>query len=196
MRRATLPVSDVAIYREGDFPPELECQAVSFVRIAWPFAFAGEDRYETHLWPGWNTAHVVVAERGVLISYAAVIETTVECAGERYRTLGLSSVFTYPQFRREGYGGRVLEAATRYIGASGADVAMLWCDRALERFYARRGWSATRGSATLVGDRDAPTREDHGGHLVTRMMLFVSDRGRAARSAFESEPVYVGLYTW
>lgn len=187
---------EVEIYREGDFPPELECQAVSFVRIEWPFAFEGEARYETHLWRGWNTGHVVAAERGVLISYAAVIETIVELSGESYRTLGLSSVFTYPQFRREGYGGRVLEAATRYIEASGADVAMLWCSPGLERFYARRGWVPTGGSETLEGDRDAPKPEDHGRYPVTRMMLFVSDRGRAARSAFESEPVYVGPDTW
>ena len=110
--------------------------------------------------------------------------------------LNVSSVFTYPQFRREGYGRRVVDAATRLLEGSGADVGMLWCARELEGFYGRSGWAAGGASPTLVGERDRPVPEDHGGHAVLRMMLYVSEKGRAARAAFEREPVYVGPHTW
>ncbi len=61
------------------------------------------------MWRGWNPAHFVVEQEEVLISYATVIETTLDHAGETYKTLGLSSVFTYPPFRGEGHARGVVD---------------------------------------------------------------------------------------
>lgn len=188
-------MAQLLVYSENDFPPEIECQAVSFVRVQWSFVFSGEDRLNQHMWRGWNPAHFVIEEAGVLISYATVIETTVEHAGEAYRTMGVSSVFTYPSFRREGYGRRVVEELTSYIQDSEADIAILWCEPELENFYSKCGWVATR-SNTLVGTKENPRVADDPDYPNTRMMLFVSARGKAAHAAFEAEPLFVGAHTW
>ncbi len=181
------------VYHEDDFPPDLECQAVSFVRVVWPFVFSGGSRWERHLWRGsWNAVHFCIVENGVLISYAAVIETRVDHRGEGYRTCGLSSVFTYPPFRGEGHGRQVVDAATRHIRSGGADIAILWCERSLHNFYKEHGWVAVEGAPALIGAKDNPTIYDDPDHP---MMLFVSEKGEAGRWAFESEPWYVG-HTW
>ncbi len=99
---------------------------------------------------------------------------------------GLGNVLTYPSFRGRGYGRRILDAATRYIQTSDADVAALFCDPALEGFYSKSGWETIKGVATLTGAREAPTEYD-----ALRMMLFVSDRGRAGRGEFETQPLYI-----
>ena len=189
-------MAQLRVYRDNDIPPDIECQAVSFVRVQWSFAFSGENQLNRHMWRGWNPTHFVVEQKGVLISYATVIETTLDHAGETYETLGLSSVFTYPSFRGEGHGRRVVDAATHYSRERHADIAVLWCEPALERFYKRSGWAATRGSETLVGSREDPMVEDDPDHPSTRMMLFVSEKGKAARAAFERQPLFVGEHTW
>jgi hypothetical protein len=46
-------------------------------------------------------------------------------------------------------------------------------------------------ATTLVGNKDNPKISDE-----LMMMLFLSDRGRQGRAAFEREPVYFGEDTW
>ncbi len=188
-------MAQTLVFREHDFPPDLECQVVSFVRVQWPSVFTPETRLDRHMWRGWNATHVVVEEAGVVISYAAVIETAVRQAGETYRALGVSSVFTYPSFRGEGHGRRVVDAATDHARASDIDVAVLWCELGLEGFYGKSGWAATR-SPTLVGTPENQRVEDDSDNPVTRMMVFVSEKGRAARPSLEREPLFVGAHTW
>jgi hypothetical protein len=48
------------------------------------------------------------------------------------------------------------------------------------------GWEAVDGVATLTGARDAPTE-----HEALRMVLFVSEKGRTNRRAFETQPLYL-----
>src|ERR1051326_7350553 len=154
-------------YQAENFPPDIECQAVSFIRIEWPMP--RDAQFEKHIWRNWQPTHVVMAEQGVLISYACVIRTTIEHDGYTYKVAGLSSVFTYPAFRRGGYGGKVVAAATQAIAISDADLGMLWCSPALEAFYAKSGWVSTT-SETLVGDHSHPIIEDHGGYPTVRMV--------------------------
>lgn len=175
---------ELLTYQHDEFPSGLNWQAVSFMRIEWPFIDGGmlRETYPAELRP----VHFAVVAKDVLISYAGVIRMPVEHAGRRYRMYGLGNVLTYPSFRGMGHGRRVVEAATRYIETSDADVAALFCDPALEGFYARSGWEAIEGVATLTGASEAPTEYD-----ALRMMLFVSDRGRAGRGAFETQPMYI-----
>jgi predicted acetyltransferase len=175
---------ELLTYQHDEFPSELNCQAVSFMRVEWPWIDGGmlKETYGRSLRP----VHFVVVEAGVLISYAAVIRMQVEHAGETYRMLGLGSVFTYPSFRKQGHGRQVVDAATRYVENSDADVAALFCRPALEGFYAASGWEPIKGVATLTGDRDAPEEHD-----AVRLMIFVSEKGKAGRPAFETQPLYV-----
>ena len=129
-------------------------------------------------------------EGEVLISHAEVNWRVLEHASESYVTYGLSAVFTYPQFRGQGGGHQVVEAATNHILSSDADAAMLGCKPELIEFYRANGWSPMRDMQILYGPKEAPTR---GGNV---MMLFVSEKGKQGRPAFECEPVYVGAYMW
>ena len=171
-------------YHHHEFPPSLQWQAVSLMRVEWPFIEGGlpKETYRAGLHP----VHFALTEEDVLISYAAVIRLEVGHAGEDYRVCGLGNVLTYPASRGKGYGRQVVEAATSYIVASDADVAALFCAPALEGFYQKSGWEAIRGGVTLTGPREAPAA-----YVALRMMLFVSVKGQAGRHAFETPPLHI-----
>ena len=175
-------------YDHDEFPVALKWQALSFMRVEWPFIFAGDLRFATDIyWPELAPTHFAVTHSDLLLSYAAVIRTRLDHAGQTYGVAGLGNVFTFPPYRREGFGSQVVVAATRHIEAGNADVAALFCAADHAGFYERRGWVALSGATTLVGPKADPSPYD-----VLRMMLFVSDRGKAGRLAFESQPWYVG----
>lgn len=158
------------------------------MRVEWPFIFSGDARLSTDIYGAdLRPVHVVVAEGEVLISYATVIRTDLDHAGQTWRTCGLGNVLAYPPFRGEGHGRRVVDAATGYIGGGDVDVAALFCDPSLAGFYAKSGWAALEGATTLVGSKADP--ESYG---ALRMMLFVSAKGRAGRPLFKGHPWSVG----
>jgi GNAT superfamily N-acetyltransferase len=164
---------ELVTYR-GALPDHLRWQAVSFMRVVWPWIDGGllREPYDRALRP----VHFALVQGDLLISYAATIELDLKHAGARYRMAGLGNVFTFPSFRERGHGGRVVAAATEAIRAGAADVAALFCGERRVGFYARHGWQ-----------RVAVLPEDGG----ARMMLFVSPRGVEARPAFEREPFRV-----
>ena len=173
-----------------DLPPDIKCQVVSFMRIyAWqvfqsqPIGWDYMDR-ERHPFS------FALVEGEVLISHAEVNWRVLEHAGEAYVTYGLSAVFTYPQFRGQGRGHQVVEAATNHILSSDADAAMLVCKPELIEFYRACGWNPMSEMQILSGPKENPLR---GGNV---MMQFVSEKGKRGRAAFEREPVYVGEYMW
>ena len=176
----------VTTYRQADFPPALKWQAIAFMRVEWPFVFQGPGRFAENTYPAeLDPVHFAAAEGDSLISYASVLSLGLEHAGAAYRVYGFGNMFTFPPYRREGHGRRVLERATDFIRASEVDLALLFCDPALEPFYAARGWEALR-SPTYVG-RPGQLHE----HDVLKMGLFVSEAGAAGRAAFAGEPLAV-----
>jgi GNAT superfamily N-acetyltransferase len=175
---------ELVTYPDGALPDALRWQFVSFVRITWPRVEGARPR-EVY-GPAEAPVHVALVERGLLLRYAAVVRERVAHAGVAYDVRGLSSVFTFPAWRRRGYGRRVVDAATAHIRASGADLGLLFTGDALKGFYARSGWEALRGAPMPEGPREAPRASD-----ALKMMLFVSEKGRAGRRAFETQPLHV-----
>lgn len=176
----------VTTYRQADLPPVLKWQAIAFMRVEWPFVFQGPGRFGENTYPAeLDPVHFAAAEGDSLISYAAALPLTLEHAGAAYRVYGFGNMFTFPPYRREGHGRRVLECATRFIRQSESDLALLFCDPALEPFYAACGWKALR-APTYVG----PPGQLHQ-HEALTMALFVSDTGAAGRAAFDGEPLTV-----
>jgi predicted acetyltransferase len=112
--------------------------------------------------------------------------------GETYKVYGVSGVFTYPAFRKEGFGAQIVEAATRHIDASDADFALLFCLPELEAFYARHGWEVMRGTRISYGKPDAPEVDDH----AFTMVRFVSPKGQQVRASLAKSIFYVGPYMW
>ena len=178
----------VLSYRHHEFPTHLNWQALSFMRVEWPFIFGGQDKLRKETYDaGSRPVHFAVSQEGVLISYAALIRTRLEHAGVTYEAHGLGNVFTFPSFRGEGHASRVVGAATEHVLKSGeADVAALFCEAGLREFYSRAGWEPMEGATTFTGAVDFPEPCE-----ALRMMLFVSEKGVAAREAFEGVPLYI-----
>jgi hypothetical protein len=177
-------------------PRQWACQVRSFVRVQWPFLHADSDRIWFDPAPGVDArrepVHFMLVAGELLISHAVANFREVEHRGERYVVGGLSTVFTFPAHRKSGAGREVVRAATEHLCGSDADLAMLFCGEPLRGFYTSCGWSSADRSRIHFGDPNAPTLKSD--NLV--MMMFLSERGRAAREAFESEGVYVGPTTW
>jgi len=181
-------------YTSVDYPADLKCQTLSFLRMEWPEGFRGDDRLRD-----WVTkesdhpVHRVLVEAGVLISHLNVVWKYLDHAGVTYKTYGLTSVFTYPAFRRQGYGSRLVASGTDAIRASDADIALFHCDFRLRDFYAQQGWEALHQAVTYLGPPEAPS-------LVKDeilMMQFLSPQGQQGRTAFERQPIYFGSdSTW
>jgi hypothetical protein len=181
-----MTVPDLAIYQQLDLPSAFKWQAIAFLKTEWPFIFTGDfsfliDPYPPELDP----VHFVAAEGESLISYASLLRLDLEHAGATYEVYGFGNMFTFPPYRRQGHGCRVLELATAFIGRSDVDVAVLFCGPQVEAFYAACGWEVVP-SSTRIG-----TPDDYCVHDGTRMMLFVSDKGRRGKSDWMEKPLYV-----
>ncbi|MBA3944105.1 MAG: hypothetical protein H0X37_06025 [Herpetosiphonaceae bacterium] len=175
------------VFQHFEFPDELKWQVVSFMRIEWPFIFTGANRFLTELCPPeLHPVHFAIVEGNVLLSYGATLRLEQPHAGEVYRLYGLGNVFTFPPYRREGFGRQVVDAATHYILASAADVGALFCGARLAPYYRVSGWEAMEGATTRIG-----TPDGYETHNVLRMMLFVSEKGKRGRQAFMHTPFYI-----
>src|SRR5215207_6469374 len=99
---------EVQRYASNELPSGIEGQVASFIRLVWNGGGTGEDRFWSMNDPSGNVEHFVIAERGVLVSYAVVGQRTITHLGSSYRLLGVGGVMTYPAFRHEGHGTRVV----------------------------------------------------------------------------------------
>ena len=182
---------EVQHYRSDQLPDSIYQQMSSFIRLVWLNHLKGDDRFWVLVDPTGHVEHFVIAERGVLISHACVNTRALTHAGESYLLRGLGAVFTYPAFRKEGHGGRVVAAATEFIQGTDADVGMLFCAPERVPFYAAHGWQQLANPYACFGDPNQPGLNDE----IT-MMLFLSDKAKARRSDFERGSIYVGEHTW
>ncbi len=183
---------EALMYPTESFPKELECQVLSFQRIHWSDGFRGPNLLRDWIHsPETHPVHFVLVEQGILISYTGVVWKYLEHAGETYKTYGLSGVLTYPAFRRQGYGRQVVDAATRYIEGSDADLGLFTCAPRLRPFYAASGWQPMDRVTLYGGPKDQPYPNDE---LV--MMGFFSERARQNRATFESTPIFFDADLW
>jgi hypothetical protein len=177
---------DLRIYRQPEFPAIYKWQAIAFMRMEWPSIFQGENLYMQEIYPPeLQPGHFVMAEGDTLLSYATVLKLDLAHAGRNYQVYGFGNMLTFPPFRRRGYGGQVLRAATRFIRESELDAGMLFCDPRLEPFYGTEDWVATH-SPTRLGEPDLYKEYE-----PLRMMLFVSEKGLRNKADFETQPFYI-----
>lgn len=173
-------------------PAHLKCQIMSFIRIEWADAFTGPNRLRDWIAdPGDHAVSLMLVENGILQSHAEVVWKCLDHVGERYKVYGLTGVFTYPAFRRQGYGRQVVEMATSYIKGSDADLGMFHCAPHLRGFYEKCGWLAMDHAVTLFGPRDHPSVSKE-----LMMTLFLTEKGKSGRTSIENIPLYFGSKTW
>ena len=177
---------ELTIYQQINFPSIYKWQAIAFMRMEWSSIFYDDNLYMSETYPpDLQPVHFVMAEDDSLLSYASVLKLDLPQAGIDYCIYGFGNLLTFPPYRRRGYGGQILQAATDFILQSDADVAILFCDRLLESFYAEKGWVVTH-SPTRLG---TPDRYEE--YMPSRMMLFVSEKGQHAKADFGSQPIYI-----
>ncbi len=179
------------IFASQDVPERFKCQILSFVRIQWPKLFSGKNRLRD--WTSKPELHPVtflLEEEGVLISRLEIVWDVLAHAGETYLTYGLSGVFTYPAFRKQGYGLQLVQSAKAFIEQQ-AEADLVLFHSTLKGFYEQAGFERMDSLVTLVGDPRRPERSPE-----TAFMLFLSDKGKRGRSRFENASVYVGESIW
>jgi GNAT superfamily N-acetyltransferase len=179
------------MFESQDLPERFKCQILSFVRIEWPELFSGNLRLRD--WTTKQEMHPVsflLEEEGVLISHLEVVWQVLQHAGEAYKAYGLTGVFTYPAFRKQGYGLQLVQSAKDYIEQRGdADIVIF--HSTVKGFYEQAGFERMDSMVTLVGDPHNPERSDE-----TGFMLFLSEKGKRGRKSFEKGPLYFGEKTW
>lgn len=179
-------------HSNGELPIEYEYQIRAFVRILWHDAYL-YDIDAPIVQPERHPHHVVVAEKHALISYARVNWVNITFAGEAYRIYCLGDVFTYPAFRQKGYGQQVVDAATTLIRIDAeADIAILFTDAHLGKFYAQSGWQHIAGLKVSIGDEAQPHSYDD----AYAMMLFLSAKAQQHREDFDQHRLYLPGYGW
>ena len=171
-------------------PDHFGWQILDFVRIHWFDIFAHEKEAAVH--PAmWHPTYFIIAEQRALYSNATVVWQDITVNGQPYRAYGLSSVLTYPAFRKQGYGSRVVTAATEFIKAQAdADLAILWTDPPTESFYTTHGFVHPTDFFTTSGDPAAPEPT----HFS--MLMFLSASGQRLQQALAGGSLYFGEHTW
>jgi GNAT superfamily N-acetyltransferase len=180
-------------FAKSDVPRDVAIQVRSYQRIQWPHL---DERIGGKLWDVPRDLAVrtfVVLDDEKLVSHAEANFRPLEHAGQMFTVGGLSAVFTYPAYREHGFAQQVVRAATDFLDASPADMALLFCGERLRDFYTTFGWEALGDDTRIFyGDRAHPT--PHAGNVV--MARFISTHGHDARATLAREPLFVGERTW
>lgn len=141
----------LSIYQHSEFPALYKWQAIAFMRMEWTSIFYDDNLYMSETYPpDLQPVHFVMAQDDSLLSYASILILTIPHAGTNFQIYGFGNLLTFPPYRRQGYGGQILQAATNFIRQSDVDAAILFCDRLLEPFYSEKGWVVTP-SPTRIG---------------------------------------------
>lgn len=178
-------------FPSDNLPTEFECQIRAYIRFLWHDSYV-YDLDEPLVRSVRHPHFVVMSERHALMSAARVTWVMMNHAGQTYKIYCLGDVFTYPAFRKRGYGHQVVAQATQIIrDDEEADVAILFTDQSLEDFYGQCGWEHVQGFSGTLGEPDAPEKAHD-----FAMMLFLSEKGKQTRQRFASEPVYLPGYGW
>src|SRR5947208_307041 len=147
---------ELRTYRRHEMPRDLAWQVRSYTRMQWPFLDVTGSRWWDFTPRDDNPIHFVITDGDLLISHASVNWRDVEHRGQLYNVFGLSTVFTYPGYRKAGHAQRVVQAASDYIRKHAADVAMLFCGQPLRAFYSECGRTPVESARVFYGARSNP----------------------------------------
>ena len=169
-------------------PKNLKCQIVSFLRITWAEGFVGKNRLRNWISKeSDHPYHIMLVEKDILIAHTEVVWKKLIHEKVTYKAYGLSGIFTYPNFRGEGYGVRIMKAGTEYIKKQNVDIGIFHCNPKLKDYYTKGGWIAMEHSpATLIGPKKALKKSNE------LMMMFLSEKGKKGRKSFEAKALYFG----
>jgi len=185
-------VIEIIACPEEDLPGDLLRQTLATLRNEWPGAFTcvKADRAELND-PALHAMIFSLLVDSHLASHLSVQRKTIEHGGETYKAYGLSGVLTVPAFRGNGYGERVVRAATAFMKQEGADIGLFTCDLPLQAFYERCGWTLLEGAWLVGGTRARPFPSDALGKIT--FGRFFSARAQASRNDFMGAAIWLEL---
>ncbi len=178
------------MYPGSEMPEHLRWQIISFFRTEWPGDSPDSDVCRDSIAPEeWHPVGVVVTRDKLLISYAGVVWKILEHEGQSYKMYGLSGVFTFPSYRKLGYGTQVVKAAKELIEKSDGDIVIFTSK--VQGFYEKLGFLRMPDVQLLTGDANTPTIYDE-----MTFMLFLSSKGQRAQEHFKKTSIYFGPHVW
>jgi len=113
-----------------------------------------------------------------------ILSKDVTHAGRRYAASGLANVVTDRVQRGKGFGTLLVDAARKAIRESGVDLGIFTCDRPLQGFYERAGWSMVPGAVLIGGTPDDPFPSDGEGFDKVVMAEFYSESAQEHAASF------------
>jgi aminoglycoside 2'-N-acetyltransferase I len=174
-------VTRVLSFPPQSVPPALDVQIVALQNQAWPRSTSeAPTDHDPALQP---VTMLLVDDREVVLASLSILSKEITHDGQRYAASGLSTVVTDQSRRRRGYGHRLVTAAREQIVASGADLGIFTCDRALAMFYRRAGWRILPGTVLIGGTPENPLPSDRF-DKVTLAELF-TDHAREHAASFD-----------
>jgi aminoglycoside 2'-N-acetyltransferase I len=123
---------------------------------------------------------LLVDDRELVLASLAILSKEISHGGRRFAASGLSTVVTDSSQRRRGHGHRLVTAAREQIAASGADLGIFSCDRALAGFYQRAGWRVLPGTVLIGGTPADPFPSDRFDKVVLAELFTEQAREHAA----------------
>jgi len=129
---------------------------------------------------------------GRIVSYAAVVTTTIQHGGRAFTASGLSCVATDPDYQRRGLATLIVAAATSHLAHSGIDIGIFTCAPALVPLYQQAGGWQPAPAVVLIGSADpgALTSESLG---VVVLLRLCSAQARAASATLRDATIDLGL---
>jgi hypothetical protein len=110
----------------------------------------------------------------------------IEHNEKHYEIYAFGNMFTFPPYRKQGYGKQILKLASDFILKSDVDAGILFCNTNVEAFYKSFDWVTTR---VPVRRGTVDDYEEHEG--IKTMILPVTRKGKQGRVDFDSHPLYV-----
>ncbi|SDS38301.1 GNAT family N-acetyltransferase [Actinopolymorpha singaporensis] len=124
-------------FADDALPAELRWQVLSFLRIVWPEGFTGDLRYRDWITRAeYQPYHLLYVADSLVVSHLEIVDHEVGCDGVTYQAQALTSVLTFPPFRREGWASRLVATACRRIEAGDGDLGLICCSPEKVGFYA------------------------------------------------------------
>ena len=174
-----------------ELPPQIVHEIRSLAYSQWPGSNENQGS-GILIDPDLHPVYFVLRDGDHVLGSARTIWTWAAHLGRTLKVYGLGDVITAPQWRRKGYGRRLVAAATAHIRSDPeADIAVLLTEPRLEALYSRSGWVHIAGMRIV-------TSEDDGAQAagVVPMMLFLSAGARGARDDFLQQPLVLPGDEW
>lgn len=183
---------ELVTYAQENLPAALKHQVITMLDRVWPRALPDARSAEHPLHdPNTHPTCMMLMKDGTLVAYTGVPWKMIEHANETYTAYGLSCVMSHPDFRGQGYGRQMVDAATAFIKSNNPDLGIFTCDPPLQPFYEGSGWTIIENSPLIGGTRQKPFPSDTLNKVT--MGGFFSPKAIQNQAAFTGVPIHLDL---